>query len=188
MATLEDSRQRFYSEMQYNIDLANAKWRQTVETENTQFRFDAASEDLKNGLDISTEAQNRLWDRVDSLLDYIFKGWNAEADRDATILAAQMQAQASRKSGGGMGLFEGLVTLGAAWLSSDVRLKKNIEYYDTVQGIKYYTWDWTEEAKKLGCDKYPKFGVLAQSIQKTHPDAVEEGPDGYLMVNYGKLQ
>ena len=188
MATLEDSRQRFYAEMQYNIDLANAKWRQTVETENTQFRFDAASEDLKNGLDISTEAQNRLWDRVDSLLDYIFKGWNAEADRDATILAAQMQAQASRKSGGGMGLFEGLVTLGAAWLSSDVRLKKNIEYYDTVQGIKYYTWDWTEEAKKLGCDKYPKFGVLAQSIQKTHPDAVEEGPDGYLMVNYGKLQ
>jgi len=188
MATLEDSRQRFYAEMQYNIDLATAKWRQVVETENTQFRFDAASEDIKNGLDISTESQNRMWDRVDNLLDYIFKGWNAEADRDATILAAQMQAQASRKSGGNS-LFDGLITLGAAWLSSgsDMRLKENIEYYDTVQGIKYYTWDWTEEAKSIGWDKYPNYGVLAQAIQKTHPEAVEEGPDGYLMVNYGKI-
>ena len=58
MATLEDSRQRFYAEMQYNIDLATAKWRQVVK-QKTQFRFDAASEDIKNGLDISTEAQTK---------------------------------------------------------------------------------------------------------------------------------
>ena len=39
----------------------------------------------------------------------------------------------------------------------------------------------------IGADRYPGFGVLAQEIQETHPDAVSEGEDGYLMVNYRKV-
>jgi hypothetical protein len=152
--------------------------------------FEAHTLDVKNTLDLSTEAMTRLWDRVDNLLDYVFKGWNAEADRDAKILATTINAQASG-GGGGNSFLDGLFTLGAAAITvsgSDERMKTNIEYYDTVKSIKYYTWEWNSHAKKIGWDKYPTIGVLAQQVQKTHPDAVVVGPEGYLMVNYRKLQ
>ena len=189
MANMEQSRQEFYASMQYNVDLANAKWRQSVADTNNQNQFEAATTDVKNIMDISQEAMNRLWDRVDNTLDYIFKGWNAESDRDATILAAQMQAQAS-SSGGGNGFMDGLFKLGAAWITrgSDERMKTDVQYYDTVKGIKYYTWKWNDKAKSIGWDRYPEFGVIAQQVQKTHPEAVIKGPEGYLMVNYGMLQ
>ncbi|HAW78490.1 MAG TPA: hypothetical protein DCX27_01430, partial [Balneola sp.] len=188
-ARLEQSRQEFYANMQYNLDLANAKWRQTVATTNTEMQFEAATLDVKNTLDLSTEAMTRMWDRVDNMLDYIFKGWNAEADRDATILASEIRAQASA-GGGGNGIIERLFTLGAAWITSksDERLKENIEYFDTIRGVKYYTWDWNSEGKRVGADKYPSFGVIAQQVQKKYPNAVSTGEDGYLMVNYGEIQ
>ena len=186
---LEQSRQEFYANMQYNLDLANAKWRQTVATTNTEMEFEAATLDVKNTLDLSTEAMTRMWDRVDNLLDYIFKGWNAEADRDATILAAEIRAQAS-SSGGGNSIVDGLFKLGAAWITSksDERLKENIEYYDTIKGVKYYTWNWNAEGKRVGADKHPGFGVIAQEVQRKYPKAVSVGDDGYLMVNYGEIQ
>ena len=97
-AEMSDSRDRFSSEMQYNIDVSNAKWRQTVETTNTQMIFEAVGQDVKNTLDISQEAQNRLWDSIDNLLDYIFKGADNEATRDAEILAAQIRAMSNSGS------------------------------------------------------------------------------------------
>lgn len=191
-ATMEDSRQKFETDLQYNIDKANAEWHQQVELTNTEMEFDAAAEDIKNGLDLSQEALNRLWDRVDSMLDYVFKGWNAEADRDMEILGAQIQAQANQKSDGGiMGTIldiAGSYITNKLLLGSDQRLKSNIEYLDTLKGIKFYQWVWNDEAKRLGLDKYPPLGVIAQDVQKKHPDAVKEGPDGYLMVNYGALE
>ena len=193
-ANLEASRQEFYSNMQYNLDLANAKWRQTVATTNTEMEFEAATLDVKNTLDISTEAMTRLWDRVDSMLDYVFKGWNAEADRDATILASEIRAQ-SQSSGGSNGFMDGLFTLGAAWISggmlpipSDMRLKEDIQYYDTIKGIKYYTWKWNAEGKRIGADQFPTYGVLAQQIQKKYPKAIVKGSHGYLTVNYGEIK
>jgi len=188
-ADLENQRQQFYANMQYNIDLANAKWRQTIETTNTTMAFEAASTDVKNTLDITNEAMNQLWDRVDSMLDYFFKGASTEASLEAQILAAELAAQAGQKSSSG-----GIWSVLGAWagsgfkLPSDKRLKKNIEVYDTLPtGVKVYVWEWNEEAKRIGADKYPGFGVIAQEIQKTHPEAVFEGDNGYLMVNYGKV-
>tara|TARA_R100001369_G_scaffold18716_2_gene34239 strand:- start:1369 stop:3771 length:2403 start_codon:yes stop_codon:yes gene_type:complete len=189
---LEQSRQEFYADMQYNLDLANAKWRQSVATANSEMAFEAHTTDVQNTLDLSTESMTRLWDRVDNILDYVFKGWNAEADRDAKILAATMAAQAQSSSGPSTssGIISGLFTLGAAYITagSDKRMKSNIEYVDTINSIKYYTWEWNDKAKAIGWEKYPTAGVIAQQVQKTHPKAVTVGPDGYLMVNYGELQ
>jgi hypothetical protein len=193
-ALLEQSRQEFYADMQYNLDMANAKWRQSVATANSEMAFEAHTTDVQNTLDVSSEAMTRMWDRVDNMLDYVFKGWNAESDRDAKILAATMAAQAQASSGGGSSnssnIINGLFTLGAAWITrgSDERMKTNIDYYDTINSIKYYTWDWNDKAKAIGWDKYPTVGVIAQEVQKTHPKAVTVGPDGYLMVTYGELQ
>ena len=72
-------------------------------------------------------------------------------------------------------------------LPSDIRLKENIEHLETVEGIRYYTWDWNQEAKRVGLNHGPTWGVMAQEIQKTHPQAIVEGPQGYLLVNYGAL-
>jgi hypothetical protein len=199
-ADIKNDRDQFVAELQYKIDLANAKWRQTVETENFRAEVDAYTTDVKNGIDITTEQQAAVWDSADNLLNHIWKTTDNGDERELRLLIAQMQAQSGQQ--GGSGFMEGLLTLGGAFLGtstgakgaidflkslSDVRLKENIQHYDTLKGINFYTWDWNAEGKRIGADKYPTFGVLAQEVQKTHPEAVVEGPDGYLMVNYGMI-
>ena len=190
-AEMEDSRDRFYAEMQYNIDVSNAKWRQSVLKDNTKMEWEAHSMDVKNKLDISTEAQNRLWDRTDSMLDHIFKNYNSEADRDMEILRAQITGQygvtppaKSNKFGDAIDTATKIVTL---FQLSDKRLKTNIRKVDTLKGINFYQWDWNKEGLRIGADKHPTFGVIAQEVQKTHPEAVVTGEHGYLMVNYGMI-
>jgi hypothetical protein len=190
--SLENNRQQFYSNMQYAVDEANARWRQTVATTNTQMSYDAAAADIKNILDISQEGLNRTWDRTDAALDYLFKGTVSEEEFDIRLLLGEMAAQAStpQKSSLFDVLLGGAIKIGAAYAGSgsDARLKENIQPYDTLNGVQFYTWDWNDTAKEIGYDKYPTMGVIAQEVQKTHPDTVIEGPEGYLMVNYGKLK
>lgn len=70
---------------------------------------------------------------------------------------------------------------------SDVRLKENITKVGSLDsGINLYTWDWTEEGKRLAGDT-PTVGVLAQEVQQVMPEAVTRGDHGYLTVNYSKL-
>ena len=185
---MENQRQQFYANMQYNIDVANAKWRQTVETENNKMKFEAASTDVKNMLSLSVEGMNQLWDRLDSMFDSIWKSAESELTREAQIMAAEISA-ASRGGGGGSGIWGAIGSIGAAIISSDDRLKENIKHFSTLpSGIKMYTWEWNEEAKRIGADKTTPMGVIAQEIQKTHPEAVLKDEHGYLMVNYGKIQ
>jgi hypothetical protein len=118
-AEMEDSRQRYYSDMQYQIDSDNARWRQSVAETNTELEFEAATEDVRNGLDLSQEAMNQMWDRVDSLLDHTVTMYNNEADRDANILATTITAQ-SRMSAGGMDpVTEGLFTIAGSILGTE---------------------------------------------------------------------
>jgi len=199
-ADIKNDRQKFLANMQYNIDISNAKWRQTVETSNTQIMADAHTADIKAALDLTQEAQNALWDSADNLLDYIWKTADNDMERELRLLTAQMTAQSGQSSGGGFmsgllglgGAYLGTST-GASWLTgllpfSDVRLKENIQHYDTLNGVNFYTWDWNEEGKKNAASQYPSFGVLAQEIKKTHPAAVVVGDDGYLRVNYGMIK
>lgn len=116
-STMEDSRQRFYATMQYNIDLANAKWRQDVTTTNSQMMFDAYSADVKNAFDLNQEGLNQMWDRVDNMLDYIFKGAQTEAQLEAQILAAQITAAANKKSSSS-GIWGAVGSIGAAAITA----------------------------------------------------------------------
>lgn len=189
------ARDQFEATMARAIDESNVNWRREVATTETRMRFEAAAADVRSGLGLTTEGMNRMWDRIDSQLDYIWRSTEADEQRDFELLIAEMNAAAaaaagkSSASGSLLGsLIGGAAKIGAAWLS-DVRLKDNITHYETMpNGVKLYTWDWNEAAKELGADEYPSFGVLAQEIMKTHPDAVMEGDDGYLRVNYGKIQ
>ena len=66
---------------------------------------------------------------------------------------------------------------------SDVRLKENIKHVDQIDGINMYTWDWKDEEMSWPMN----YGVIAQEVAQTHPEAVTRGDHGYLMVDYSKL-
>lgn len=108
-------------------------------------------------------------------------------------------------SSGGSELISTAVSAGKSWIASkalpflktaalkifsffsDERLKEDVVEFTTLSnGIKIYRWKWSEEAKELVGDQ-PAFGVIAQEVQEIMPDAVTEGPDGYLRVNYGMI-
>ena len=106
--TLENRRSEFYANMQYLVDSSNVKWRQTVETENTQLAFDAAATDVKAMLDLSQEGLNKTWDRLDSTFDYLFKAALSEEEFELRLLLGEMDAQA--QSSGGSSIFDTLIS------------------------------------------------------------------------------
>ena len=89
------------------------------------------------------------------------------------IGAANARAQGAQNIVGG-----GILAL------SDARLKENISLLGFLKGFNIYSWDWNTLAQSLGL-KGKSYGVIAQEIIKTRPDAVVD--DGYLKVNYELL-
>lgn len=79
-------------------------------------------------------------------------------------------------------LLASIAQMYGAYQSSDKRLKENIVYTDTVDGVRYYDFDYID--KTLGADRYN--GVIAQEIMKSHSDAIIQFGE-YYMVNYSKL-
>lgn len=95
-AEMENQRDQFYTNTQYNIDLANARWRQEVTMTEDAQAFEAAATDVQNMLDISQEQLNQLWDRSDALLDYVWKSSENARDRATSIAIAELQAETTR--------------------------------------------------------------------------------------------
>lgn len=94
---LENQREQFYRDMQYNIDVSNAKWRQTVTLQNNQNQFEAAAVDVRNMVDMSVEQLNQIWDRSDAMLDYVWKSAENELERDNRLALATLQAQTQQE-------------------------------------------------------------------------------------------
>lgn len=92
-ADLENQREQFYKNMQYNIDTANAQWRQNVTLTEDQQAFDAAATDVKNLVGVSLEQLNQLWDRSDSLLDYIWQSSEKEMDRELSLVLQKLKSE-----------------------------------------------------------------------------------------------
>ena len=216
-ATMENNREQFYQNMQYQIDSANAKWRQSVTLTNAEMDFQAAATDVKNTLSITTEQLNQMWDRTDSLLDYAWKEGQNREDRKlqmerikAEMYAAQLNHHAKTSSNSGLmsaiGSIAGAVAgpaAGAAFgpggmmaltsaapvaAASDVRLKDDIlPIGQTADGQTVYTWRWNDEAERIGVDNDPTIGLLAQEVEKRNPDAIVEGSDGYKRIKYDEV-
>ena len=86
------------------------------------------------------------------------------------------------------GLFDYL-SLGASAAAgfSDIRLKKDIKLLGKESGHNVYSWEWTDEGKRIADPSQPKVGVMAQELQETHPHLVKLGADGFLRVDYSGL-
>jgi hypothetical protein len=67
-----------------------------------------------------------------------------------------------------------------AALFSDYRLKENVKFIGEVNGYRAYSYNY------IWSDR-PEVGVMAQEVQAIKPDAVSEGPGGFLMVDYARL-
>lgn len=117
-ADLENNRQQFYKNMQYNVDVANAKWRQTVTLQDSANAFEAAATDVKNMTTLSQEQLNQIWDRSDALLDYAWKSADNEATRKNALLIAKTQAKMAAKAQDNAGLGSILGSIAGAGASS----------------------------------------------------------------------
>ena len=94
-ATMESQREQFQRTMSFQIDTANANWRQSITLQNNALQFEAASRDVQNLVNISREEMNHQWDTYDSLLDYLFTSTENEADRRNAIALQRMKADAA---------------------------------------------------------------------------------------------
>lgn len=77
----------------------------------------------------------------------------------------------------------GLFGLGSSALMafSDKNLKKNIRAEGgEIGGVPVKSWDWRNGGGK-------ETGVIAQDVEKKHPELVRKHPSGYKMVDYGNL-
>ena len=84
-------------------------------------------------------------------------------------------------SGGGTGA-------GAGGYASDVRLKKNMRKTGRfVKGFTEYTWEWNDEARRVGVSSHPTIGIIAQEVLNMYPDAVIRGSHGYYSIDYTKM-
>ena len=63
VAQMEDSRDKFNSNMVAQIDQSNANWRRTINTENTALQNETNRINAQNLLQLTTTAQNQLWQR-----------------------------------------------------------------------------------------------------------------------------
>lgn len=108
-------------------------------------------------------------------------GANAMLSAQTSNYNAQLAT--SNQDSGIMGLAG---TLGGAYIStlSDRRLKENIEYVGTENGIPLYAFDYVDG---LGLPDGRFIGVMAQDVLEIDPDAVTTNADGYMSVNYMKL-
>lgn len=98
---LENQREQFYKNMQYNIDVSNAKWRQTVTTTEAQMSFEAAATDVKNMVGLSNEQLNQLWDRSDAMLQYLWTSTENSAQRKHELALAAIKSKDADKAGTG---------------------------------------------------------------------------------------
>ena len=77
-----------------------------------------------------------------------------------------------------------------AYVSSDERLKKNIELISNpiqkVQALKGVTWVWKDEASDAA-KASPNLGVIAQDVEKVLPQLVHDRENGYKGVDYAKM-
>ena len=96
------------------------------------------------------------------------------------ITAKNSQKQEAK--GAGIGMAGSALTM-----FSDERLKNKIQKVGEINGFNIYTWEWNDKAKEIGISS-PAFGVIAQEVLVTNPEAVRKDfTSGYLFVDYHKI-
>lgn len=84
-----------------------------------------------------------------------------------------------------LGMMDYLTAGATLYGMSDIRLKTNITHTRTLDnGVKVYSWNWSEEGRDLAHAWQPSHGVIAQEVAEIYPEAVTITESGYLAVDY----
>lgn len=181
----QQGRQQGISEQMTNADLARVARQQGISEDqlvrNQNINELAALIQGSPAIQTPTSAQPAQYQVAPS--DYL--GAQQLATQTQLQNAINQQQASSAKKGGTSGL---IGTLGSAAIQkySDRRLKKNIKPSVKVDGHQYYTFEWNDEAKKLGLSG-KDFGVMADEIESYAPHLISVDENGYRMVNYHGL-
>ena len=71
---------------------------------------------------------------------------------------------------------------------SDVRLKTNMRKTGRfIKGFTEYTWEWNDEARRIGASSSPTTGLIAQEVRNFYPDAVITDRYGYYLIDYNRM-
>lgn len=122
-------------------------------------------------------------------VDLRFKSIKAGAN--ASISSTSTEITLNPSVGLGANTFTGVQTATGFAVSSDARLKDNIEYYiadgrEIRRGLELYRWRWNDLAGE-GLAGKEDSGVLAHEVEEIFPSCVHIGDDGFKRVDYGKL-
>jgi hypothetical protein len=105
--------------------------------------------------------------------------FTSEAGYGARFQSGAYKFMAANNSTTYMTITSSGVTATAGFFNSDIRLKDLTDYDYNVSDIKPITYLWKDSR-----DNKKHIGYSAQEVQKVMPDAVNEGEDGMLSVNY----
>ncbi len=150
---------------------------------------------LQRGLDLQTKQApfNALGAGTDILANLMHEGQGTKATTVKTggglggLLGGIGQIGGAVSGLGGLSSAAGAAGLGstlgsigsALAMFSDPRLKENIKFVGRENGHNVYEFSYRGEPQRF-------IGVMADEVQETHPEAVEE-IEGYLAVNYGMI-
>ncbi|MCH9712619.1 MAG: tail fiber domain-containing protein [Proteobacteria bacterium] len=170
---------------QMGLDNLNQQTQRTAAATGRLSGDDTAMQFNQNALLAASPLLNQQTANINNLLGY---GLQA-AGSQGNYLTGGAAAEAAGIIGGQNARTEGvnnLLNLGGSLLGtylSDKRLKSNITKIGEQNGFNKYSWDWNEKANELGLYG-ESFGVIAQEVAATHPDAVVLDDNGYFKVNY----
>lgn len=122
-------------------------------------------------------------------VDLRFKTLKVGANAD--IASTSNDITLNPKVGLGANTFTDLQTATGFAVSSDARLKEQIEAFpaphlQAAQSIRLYRWRWNALAGESLVGK-PDSGVLAHEVEAVFPACVYVGEDGFKRIDYGKL-
>ena len=138
-----------------------------------------------------------------NLADLLVQSGMAQAD--ATRISAQLLSNIATGASGqvaGLGTSVGQPTqtegilgqvgqaasgIGSMLALSDIRAKENINKIGQLpSGLGLYSWDWKASAPS-DAKNNPTVGVLAQEVMQLIPEAIIQREDGYIAVDYSKV-
>jgi len=113
----ENARDQFNVQNSTQIEQSNVAWRRQANTAETAALNAVAQQNAQNAFGLSTAAQNFLWQELRDEADYIFKRWDNDEQRKASLMIAALGNEgATSKESNWSGNLTAITQLVEGWL------------------------------------------------------------------------
>jgi hypothetical protein len=187
-ANLDNIREQFNATNALEIEQSNVNYRRELNTLNTAQQNAVNQTNAQNYFNVSQQALANIWQDYRDTLAMSFTQAQNDKDRAFNLAMAAMQREHETDIFDSTIDYNTGVALGNMAVAilatvSDVRLKTNIVKHKTFNnGLGWYSWEWTEEAKKKKGYLGKPEGFIAQEVSFVYPDTVIEKEDGTLAI------